>query len=273
LTSENQENRFQFGDFLLQNEVVGFDENDNKIVKKRQSQTHPSSSLVREYPRPLKSGHSVPRNTGGLTKLTIGLRKIPIREDYTKYPSTVKVESPIFSDYDDTDLNPNIKVVYANRKKQRTPPSKKIFGNKNFKKIDSQNKTNTYEDTIEYEYEKHQQTTTESNKDNLTDPVIDYYEDEVTTIKDIDTKISKMDMQCLLAIVRCCDAEVETLPFRLMIGWINLMQLRINRSQNYHNQQQHHQPHHQPHLFHQQSVFLHHHQQLLRLQTPPQYHP
>ena len=133
LTSENQENQLQqFVDSILQNEVVGFDENDNKIVKKRQSHTHTSFPLVRENQRPLISGHSFSKNTGGLAKLTLGLRKSPIHGDYNRYASTMKGESPIFSDYDDTDLNPNIKVIYLNRKNQNKHPSRKIVGGKTF---------------------------------------------------------------------------------------------------------------------------------------------
>ena len=194
--------------------MVGFDENDNKIVKKRQSLPH-HSTLVREIP---SSKFSSRRNTGGLEKLTLGLRKIPIRVDYNnKYSSTVDSESPIFSDYDDTDLNPNIQVIYLNRQKQKAP-SKNFVGTKNFKKIDSPNSTNTFEDTIENDYK--QQKATENNMTEVPQSAIDEknkidenLEDEDNS-KDIDTTISKMSMQCLLAIVRCCDEEVKSLPLR-----------------------------------------------------------
>ena len=216
MTSEYQDNRFKLEESLLENQVVGFDENDNKIVKKRQSLPH-HSTLVREIP---SSKFSSRRNTGGLEKLTLGLRKFPIHVDYNnKYSSTVDSESPIFSDYDDTDLNPNILVIYLNRQKQKAP-SKNFVGTKNFKKIDSPNSTNTFEDTIENDYK--QQKATENNMTEVTQKSVDEshqnkndenLEDEDNS-KDIDTTISKMSMQCLLAIVRCCDEEVKSLPLR-----------------------------------------------------------
>ena len=94
--------------------VIGFDI-DNRTILKSVEGTFTSPSL-REH-QPFFKTVQIP-------KITLGLRKIPIREDYTKYlnnnnkqrtsASNFKTEL-LYSDYDDTDLNPNIIVNYLNR--------------------------------------------------------------------------------------------------------------------------------------------------------------
>ena len=70
----------------------------------------------------LKSVEGTFFETVQVPKITLGLRKIPIREDYTKYKNNKQRTSAsnfktglLYSDYDDTDLNPNIIVNYLNR--------------------------------------------------------------------------------------------------------------------------------------------------------------
>ena len=72
----------------------------------------------------LKSVEGTFFETVQVPKITLGLRKIPIREDYTKYLNKNNKQRTsasnfntglLYSDYDDTDLNPNIIVNYLNR--------------------------------------------------------------------------------------------------------------------------------------------------------------
>ena len=94
--------------------VVGFDI-DNRTILKSVEGTFTSPSL-REH-QPFFETVQIP-------KITLGLRKIPIREDYTKYLNKNNKQRTsasnfntglLYSDYDDTDLNPNIIVNYLNR--------------------------------------------------------------------------------------------------------------------------------------------------------------
>ena len=157
-------------------EVIGFDGNDKKVVKQR--------NTVQVTDRERNFGQAQgPR-------LTLGLRRVAIREDYTKYPGRGQAEDRlVYSDYDDTDLNPNILVNYLNRKHaQAKAPTKKSSLKKSVKKVEDSylNRSNSNsvaqrinedvyndiegvntEDTIENEYRLH---TLKINKYTVTMP-------------------------------------------------------------------------------------------------------
>ena len=148
-------------------EVIGFDGNDNQVVKLLSERRNTVKVTDRE------------RNLGQALapRLTLGLRRVAIREDFTKYPGRGQVEDRlVYSDYDDTDLNPNILVNYLNRKHaQAKAPTKKASLKKNVKKVEDTylNRSNSNsvpqrinedvyndigvnaEDTIENEYRLH----------------------------------------------------------------------------------------------------------------------
>jgi len=136
---------------------VGFDVGNHKIVKPVSSSSrdqHNSFNFAKEKDL-LKP------------KIILGLRKSPIRatQGTTKLSNFRVPDSSsrlIYSDYDDTDINPNIIVNYLNRKNQRNraPPILKSDPSiKSYKKVeDSPSHKNSdyngvkFEEALEHEY-------------------------------------------------------------------------------------------------------------------------
>lgn len=141
------------------NIVLGFDLGNHKIVK-------PAAS---PYSRDQQTSLNIvnPGNDLLKPKIILGLRRSPIRvQGTTLQPNTRTPDFAssglIYSDYDDTDVNPNIIVNYLNRKNQRNrAPPLKSDPSKSFKKVEnspshkmklSDYNEAKYEETLEHEY-------------------------------------------------------------------------------------------------------------------------
>jgi len=138
--------------------VVGFDVGNHKIVK-------PVSSSSRDQ----QNSFNFAKEKDLLKpKIILGLRKSPIRatQGTTKLsnfraPDSDSSSGLIYSDYDDTDVNPNIIVNYLNRKNQRNraPPLLQSDPSiKSYKKVEDapSHKNSDYigvkfEETLEHE--------------------------------------------------------------------------------------------------------------------------
>ena len=91
----------------------------------------PCTTSLRERCRHYSTNSVSSREEEGESEriLTVGIRRINIREDFTKYNHRVrdrlqhkpKYGEPVFSEYDDTDRNPNIIVNYLNQKGRVRP--------------------------------------------------------------------------------------------------------------------------------------------------------
>jgi len=139
---------------------VGFDVGNHKIVK-------PVSSSSRDQ----QNSFNFAKEKDLLKpKIILGLRKSPIRatQGTTKLsnfraPDSDSSSGLIYSDYDDTDVNPNIIVNYLNRKNQRNraPPLLQSDPSiKSYKKVEDapSHKNSDYigvkfEETLEHEHE------------------------------------------------------------------------------------------------------------------------
>ena len=97
--------RSSFGEI---DKVVGFDFENHKIVKPvppslRDQQTFSNDVRINPGTDFLKP------------KIILGLRRIPLGTRTTQRITSSSTSSSGYSDYDDTDLNPNIIINYLNR--------------------------------------------------------------------------------------------------------------------------------------------------------------
>ena len=222
-------------------QVIGYDDQDHVIRRPHQSDNY----------TPARPGNNpvIQSNNQARPELqTIGLRKVPIREDFSKYPTTRKPQQQsnfIFSDYDDTDYNPRIKVNYylngilqSERKPslpRRILPFEHVYDVENdveevvdtaaeitieedirdiifttYDTMEEDNSTSTLTETTTSASTSstkttQARTTTQSTTVSTTTTASSSSTQSTITLKGV---------KCLLAIIRCCDEKSSELPHR-----------------------------------------------------------
>ena len=223
-------------------QVIGYDDQDHVIRRPHQSDNNYT---------PARPGNNPVRQSNNQARpelQTIGLRKVPIREDFSKYPVTRKPQQQsnfIFSDYDDTDYNPRIKVNYylngilqSERKPslpRRILPFEHVYDVENDVEevVDSAAEITIEEDIRDIIFttsdilEEDNSTSTETetttsastSSSKTTQARTTTQSTTVSTTKTASSSstqspITLKGVKCLLAIIRCCDENSSELPHR-----------------------------------------------------------